>query len=416
MGFETIDAPTGLELSACVQCGLCLPHCPTFRLTGKESASPRGRLSAMRAVLEGVAEIDDAFDEVISFCLGCRACEAVCPGLVKYGRVLEGSRVELVVQRPTVGRRVRRLALGGLLPRRGFIRLGTLMMAVAQRLRLGAILPASLARSLAGLRPLHPSRRSWVGRGAEPAGEPRGTAMLLAGCVMDQWFGPVHDATVALLERAGFRVEVPENQTCCGALAAHDGHAGVARRLAAQNVAAFARADVVVINAAGCSAHVKEYGHLTSGGNELASRTQDVTELVAALIAEGSLPTLPPTGERVAIQDPCHLRHAQRIMAAPRSILRAAGLEPVEIDPDGLCCGAAGIYSLLRPAASADLGRLKAAQVEATGVAAVASANPGCEMQLRANLGPNSTVAHPVEWYHERLMAAEGHRYAATRQ
>ncbi|MEX2279463.1 MAG: (Fe-S)-binding protein [Acidimicrobiia bacterium] len=413
MGYRTIDAPTAPELSACVQCGLCLPHCPTFRLTGKESASPRGRLSAMRAVLEGEAEIDAAFDEAISFCLGCRACESVCPGLVPYGRVLEGARAELVAQRPTPARRVRRFGLGRMLPNRRIVGLGTMAMAVAQRAGAGR-LGGMAGRALTGLRRLEFGRRTWVGRTVDPDGPCRGTAMLVAGCVMDEWFGPVHDATVALLTRAGYRVEVPEAQTCCGALAAHDGHADTARRLAAQNVVAFAEADLVVVDAAGCSAHLKEYAHLASGGAEFSSRVRDVTEVIAALIADGSLPTLEPSGTRVAIQDPCHLRHAQRIVSEPRAILRAAGLEPVEIDPDGLCCGAAGIYTVLRPQASAELGRMKAAQVEAVGVSAVASANPGCEMQLRAALGRDVTVAHPIEWYFERLSTSDADRYAAS--
>lgn len=413
MGYRTVDAPTGSELSACVQCGLCLPYCPTFRLTGKESASPRGRLSAMRAVLEGHAEIDAAFDEAISFCLGCRACEAVCPGLVPYGRLLEGARTEIVAARPTTFRRVRQFGLGRMLPSRPLVRLGTGLVAFAQRIRVDR-LGGMAGRALAGLRRLDLTRKSWIGRSADPEGQPRGTAMMLAGCIMDGWFGPVHDATVELLRRAGYRVEVPEAQTCCGALAAHDGHADTARRLAAQNVAAFASADVVVADAAGCSAHLKEYAHLAAGGAEFSNKVRDVTELVAELIADGSLPTLEPTGERVAVQDPCHLRHAQRIVAQPRAILRAAGIEPVEIDPDGLCCGAAGIYSVLRPTASAELGVLKAAQVEASGVAAVASANPGCEMQLRAYLDRNARVAHPIEWYLERLLASEAGRYAAS--
>jgi glycolate oxidase iron-sulfur subunit len=233
---------------------------------------------------------------------------------------------------------------------------------------------------------------------------------------MGDWFGPVHDATVELLTRAGYDVDVPSAQTCCGALAAHDGHADVARRLAAQNIAAMAHADVIVSDAAGCSAHLKEYGHLATGGAEFSAKVKDVTEVVAALIADGSLPTLPPDGKRVAIQDPCHLRHAQRIMAEPRAILRAAGLDAVEIDPDGLCCGAAGIYAMLRPSASAELGERKAAQVGAVGVTSVASANPGCEMQLRAYLDSGTRVAHPIEWYLERLNASENRRYAASVQ
>lgn len=413
-GYRTIDAPTAPELAACVQCGLCLPHCPTFRLTGLETASPRGRLAAMRAVLEGQADITATFDEAMSFCLGCRACEAVCPSLVPYGRVIEGARAELVAQRPTTGRRFRSVLLGRALAFRPLIRLATLGMAIGQRLGFGR-LPGVTGRGLAGMRRLDLRRRRWVGRLVEGAGVQRGTAMLLSGCVMDDWFGSVHDVTVDLLTRAGYRVVVPSAQTCCGALAAHDGHASQARRLAAQNVAAFAGADLVVSDSAGCTAHLKEYGHFASDAENFASKVRDVTEVVADLIADGVLPTLAPTGERVAVQDPCHLRHAQRIFSQPRAILRAAGLEPVEIDPDGLCCGAAGIYSMLRPEASAELGRRKADQVRAVGVAAVASANPGCEMQLRAHLDSDAAIRHPIEWYHERLTAAGTSRYAAAR-
>lgn len=410
-GYRTVDAPTAGELSACVQCGLCLPHCPTFRLTGTESASPRGRLTAMRAVLDDVVEVDAAFDEVISYCLGCRACEAVCPGLVPYGRLLEGARAELTTQRPTAGRRIRRFALGSILPSRSLVRLGSLALAVAQRVGLTR-LPGPTRRVLGGMRRLGLRSASWAGRSADPSGASRGTAVLFTGCVMDAWFPSVHEATVDLLTRAGYRVEAPPTQTCCGALAAHDGHVATARRLARQNVAALASAELVVVDAAGCSAHLKEYGHLLADGAELAGKVRDVTEVVAGLIADGSLPTLPQTGERVAVQDPCHLRHAQRIVAEPRAVLRAAGLTPVEIDPDGLCCGAAGIYTVLRPDASAELGRRKAAQIAAVGVSAVASANPGCEMQLRSMVDPGVEVAHPIEWYRQRLEAAG--RYAAS--
>ena len=406
MGYVTSDAPPALELSSCVQCGLCLPHCPTFRLTGRESASPRGRLVAMKAVLDGDAVIDATFDEAMSFCLQCRACEAVCPGLVPYGRLMEATRAELAVQLPTTRRRVTRLALGSLLPSRPLVRLATFGAAVAQRLPGRSRFPAVARRALDGMRRLDPMRPSWRGRTVEPAAPARGTVAILAGCVVDDWFGPVHDATVDLIVRAGFRVIVPEHQTCCGALAAHDGLADVTRDLAHRNVGAFAGADLVVSDSAGCTAHLKDYGHWADGGDELAAKTRDVTEFVAELITEGVLPELPATGRRVAMQDPCHLRHAQRIVTEPRVIVRAAGMEPVEIDPDGLCCGAAGIYSVMRPGTSAELGRAKAGQIASTGAALVASANPGCEMQLRAHLDEGYQVRHPVEIYHEALLTS----------
>lgn len=411
MGYVTPDAPTPQDLSQCVHCGLCLPYCPTYRLTTLESASPRGRIAAMNAVLTGITTVDEAFDEAISFCLGCRACEAACPSLVPYGRLFEGARTELVAQRPSTGRRVRRLLLGrGLGWRRG-VELATRVASLAQRLPLRSAIPPIARRGLDGLRPLD-RRASWVGRTVEPAGTPRGTVGLLSGCVMDSWFGPVHDATVGLLREAGYRVVVPPSQTCCGALAAHDGHADEARRHVGRNVDAFAGVDLIVSDSAGCTAHLKDYAHWDERATGYGAKVKDATELIAGLIADGSLPTFSPTGEGVAIQDPCHLRHAQRITAEPRRIVAAAGYTPVEIDPDGICCGAAGIYSVLRPGTSAELGTRKADQVRATACRIVASANPGCEMQLRAHLDSGHRIVHPVELYWERLETGLGDRGA----
>lgn len=270
------------------------------------------------------------------------------------------------------------------------------------------MLPGRLRRSFAGLRPLGGGER-WVGRRIEPVGDELGTAALLAGCVMEPWFPQVHEATVGLLRRAGYRVVVPEAQTCCGALAAHDGHAAEAHRMARRNVAAFAGVDLIVADAAGCSAHLKEYGHWAGeAGETMAKRVRDVTEVVADLIDRGRLPRLGTPRGPVAVQDPCHLRHAQRIVDAPRTILRAAGYEPVEIDPDAMCCGAAGTYAILHPQTSLQLGERKANQIRASGSTIVASANPGCEMQLRSLLGAAYRVAHPVELYWEALVEQAG--------
>ncbi len=400
MAYVTSEAPTRRELSACVQCGLCLPHCPTFRLTGRESAGPRGRLMAMSAVLDGVLTVDEAFDDAMSYCLQCRACEAVCPGLVPFGRAMEGARAELDAQRPSTRRSVRKLILGSVLPNRRLIGLATFGASVVQRLRLGRLLPGPIRSPFNGMRSLG-GRQSWVGREALPAQDPIGTIGLLAGCVMDSWFGPVHDATIGVLTAAGYRVTVPEQQTCCGALAAHDGHTAVTRELAETNRNAFADVDLVVSDAAGCTAHLKDYDHWVDGGFQ--AEVRDATELVAELIDTGRLPIVPGERGTVAVQDPCHLRHAQRITTAPRSILSAAGYTPLEIDPDALCCGAAGIYSVLHPDTSQELGARKASQVLGSGAPVVASANPGCEMQLRSHLDGKIAVAHPVELYWRAL-------------
>ncbi len=409
MAWVTPEAPTRSELSACIQCGLCLPQCPTFRLTGMESASPRGRLMVMSAVAGGQAELNDVFDDLMSFCLQCRACEVVCPSMVPFGRAMEGARIEIAAQLPSPLRRLRRLITGRWIGSVRVMRSVTRIARMVQRNVPARWLPRQIKTSIGGLRPLPKKPLSTIGSTfapVEPAGA--GVAAVLAGCVMDPWFAEVHEATVQVLRRSGYRVVVPDGQTCCGALAAHDGDVLGTRRLARQNVKAFVSADLIVTDAAGCGAHLKEYGNWAGdAGVILASKVKDVTEIVAEAIADGRLPHLEVPRGKVAIQDPCHLRHAQRIVEEPRQIVAAAGYEPVEIDEDGMCCGAAGMYSVLQPAASDELGRKKADQVRASGSTLVASANPGCEIQLRGHLGGAYRVAHPVELYWEALQAAD---------
>lgn len=399
MAWVTDLHPTKSELDACVQCGLCLPHCPTFRLTGLETASPRGRLAAMSAVSHGLAEVDQEFADVVGFCLQCRACEPVCPGLVPFGRAMEGARAEVAAQVPDPRRARRHRLLRRVLVSRSWRRSLTAGAALAQRARLGGVMPGPLRLGLRGLRRLPMRPPEVLGGTWEPSGPVRATAALLAGCVMEPWFDPVHRAVIELLTLGGYRVTVPSGQTCCGALAAHDGAAQLARELAEVNRAAFQSFDLIVADAAGCSAHLKEYEHWTDGGEQVASRARDAVEVVAALIDEGLLRRRQPTGDLVAVQDPCHLRHAQRLVEAPRKIVEAAGYSVVDLDEGGFCCGAAGLYSLVQPEASARLGAAKAEQVAKSGARIVASANPGCEMQLRSHLDQSITIAHPIELY-----------------
>jgi glycolate oxidase iron-sulfur subunit len=357
----------------------------------------------MSAVAAGIVEVDETFASIIDFCLGCRACEPVCPGLVPFGRTLEGARAEIAAQLPGSGRR--KWLLGRAIGSRALLRAASTLLSAAQAMGLTRLAPGRYRRLTAGLRHLRGRPRPAVGH-VGGTGE-AGTVGLLAGCVQDQWFRPVNQAAIALMEMAGYRVEVPPSQTCCGALAAHDGKAEGARRFAERNREAFAGYELVVATAAGCSAHLAGYAHWTTGGDGVASRAADITQVVARAIEEGRLPTLPPGQGPIAVQDPCHLRHAQRETEAPRTILRAAGYEAIEIDEAGMCCGAAGLYSVLQPEASHRLGNQKADQVRSTGVNRVASANPGCEMQLRSHLGEGYEIAHPIEWYLTALVAED---------
>lgn len=395
MPWATSHHPTQVELDACVQCGLCLPVCPTFRLTGRETASPRGRIHAMAAVDQNIVEVDEGFASILDFCLGCRACEPVCPGLVPYGRMLEGSRAEIVAQVPdraTAGRWLVGSALGSRLLRR----MSGWALILAQTLHLTGLAPGRFQSVVSGA-------RDQTGRGKSVVGHTslrseRGSIGLLAGCIQDEWFRPVNEVAVKLLERAGYGVSVPAKQTCCGALAAHDGHVDAAEALESQNRSALDGYDMVVATAAGCSAHLADYSW-----NGRVPETADITVVVARAIEAGYLPLLDPTGEKIAIQDPCHLRHAQRVVDEPRLILEAAGYEVVEVDPTAMCCGAAGMYTVHQPEASAKLGETKAREVVATGASKVASANPGCEMQLRFHLDAGFDIRHPVEWYAQAI-------------
>ena len=401
MAWVTDWAPTSDELRICIDCGLCLPACPTFRLTGDESASPRGRIAAMRAIDTGLSPIDARFGEIMDLCLQCRACETACPSLVPFGRMMAGARSEVAAANPDAAAIGRRVVFGRLIGNRSLVALASWGVGLMQRMPLAAA-TRDILRKTESLRTVPLPVPTTAGREWLPDGQPAGTVAFLAGCVMDAWFSDTHLAVIQVLRSAGFRVVVPVRQTCCGALAAHEGATYDAARMAAQNVAAFAEYDRIVVDSAGCSAHMKGYGHLTDDGADLAGTVFDATEFVASLIAEGLLPAV-EGDEPIAVQDPCHLRHAQRIIEEPRAILRAAGYRPVEIDPHGMCCGAAGAYQLSHPEVSRELGLIKADQIAATGLTCVASPNPGCEMQLKTYLGPRYEVVHPIELYWQAI-------------
>lgn len=401
MTWVTDWAPKADELSSCIDCGLCLPACPTFRLSGDESASPRGRIAAMRTVDRGLAPIDERFAEIMDLCLQCRACETACPSLVPFGRLMEGARGEIAAHRPNAPAIGRRVVFGRLIGSRVFVALVSWLVAIAQRTGFSQTGPGPI-RMAGALRAVPIPVPTTAGGEWLPDGPAVGTVALLSGCVMDAWYSKTHSAVIQVLRTAGYRVVAPANQTCCGALAAHEGAAYDAARMAERNVAAFEGDDRIVVDSAGCSAHMKGYGHWADGGAALADRVVDANEFIAQLIEDGALPTV-DGGEPIAIQDPCHLRHAQRIVGAPRAILRAAGYNPVEIDPAGMCCGAAGAYQFSYPDVADQLGQVKAEQVAATGLKLVASPNPGCEMQLKTHLGDGYQISHPIEVYWQEI-------------
>jgi glycolate oxidase iron-sulfur subunit len=382
-----LEAPADSDLDACVACGLCLPHCPTYRLSGEESMSPRGRIAAMRAVGDGAAPIDDTFADFMDRCLVCRACEDVCPSHVPFGRLMEAARVQIEPRRPAATRAVRRFGLQGLLPRKKLLWLAAAVQPLLRPLmpaRIGALTPrpSALFSRLPTL--VEPP----------PGVEVRGTVGLLRGCVQDRWFRDVNLASIRVLTASGWRVRTPRGQSCCGALPAHNGRVRTGHALAARNAEVFSGVDHVVVNAAGCAAHLSE---LPEGGR--------VREITAFLAEEGLGANISPLAGsepvRVAYHDACHALRVLKIRDEPRSLLRMIpGLELAEIAGGDQCCGAAGIYNVTQPELSGALRRQKAEAVRETGATTIASANPGCTLQLIAGLkelGVTGEVLHPIQ-------------------
>ena len=393
--FPGREAPADADLASCVACGLCLPHCPTYRLTGEESASPRGRIAAMREVADGRGVVDDTFASFMDLCLSCRACEDVCPSHVPFGRMMEAAREQVEPLRSRRARLVRWLGLEVALPRRKLLWLAAALQPLAR-----PFLPRRV-------RAMVPSRSALFHRlpAVTPAvGEERGTVAVLSGCVQDRWFREVNLATIRVLSRNGWRVTVPRSQVCCGALSAHNGRLETARALAKRNARAFAGADHVIVNAAGCGAHMAD---------AIGDEALPVRDLMAFLAEEGLREPAggaPSTGRApsaggaptiVAHHDACHALRVLKVHDQPRTLLGTIpGIEVVDLEHGDRCCGAAGLYNVTQPEMSGELRRQKAEAVAASGATIVASANPGCTMQLVAGLrelGLDVEVVHPVQ-------------------
>jgi glycolate oxidase iron-sulfur subunit len=407
--FDAIDPPDWESILDCVHCGICLPACPTYRVLGQEMDSPRGRLYLMRAAGEGRIGLTENFVTHMDRCLGCRGCESVCPSGVPFGRLLEQVRgqIERKVERP-LGRRLLGRMVLGTFPERGRLArmLGLLRLyqrSGLQRLVRGARLLAPFPR-LAAMERLLPRIEATSGATLparlDPAGPSRGTVALLGGCVQALLFPEVNAASARLLARAGYTVVMPPAQGCCGALHLHCGDRDAARRLARANVAAFAGADRIVTNAAGCGTALRDYGHLLPddpAAAAVAGRVRDVTELLADALPEPRH----PIELTVTYHEPCHLAHGQRVRESPRTLLRAIpGLRLVELAESDLCCGSAGVYNLLEPEIAGRLLGKKLDRIAETGADVVVSGNPGCLLQLRMGLAERGLAIrahHPVE-------------------
>jgi glycolate dehydrogenase iron-sulfur subunit len=380
--------------SDCVHCGFCLPTCPTYVLWREEMDSPRGRIHLMDARLDGTIALTTTVAQHFDRCLGCMACVSSCPSGVRYDRLIEATRaaVEDEVERP-LGDRLVRGVLFRLLPHSGRMRAALRIAPLGRR--------APLPRRL---RPLAEIAPRWRGRGEVPAVTPaqgprRARVGLLTGCVQSAVFPDVNAATARVLAADGFEVVAPP-QGCCGALSIHAGRLEEGKAFARQLIDAFDDVDLVVVNTSGCGSHLKEIGWVLGDehAESFAAKVRDVGELLGATTPRAARHPLPMT---IALQDSCHLRHAQKLPLSSRaSLARIPGLEVVEPAEQDLCCGSAGIYNVVQAEAARELGDRKARHVLATGAQAYASANPGCLVQVSAALHRAKQplpALHPIE-------------------
>lgn len=378
------------DLATCVHCGLCLDACPTFRATGLETESPRGRIYLMTQWKRSTLPFTEDQVGHIDLCLGCRTCEAVCPSGVPYGRIIEAGRAEVErLRRPTLKRWAAKTALRQLLAHPRRLRAFGAVTRVAQAAHL-----TSVVRSGRQLPRLRTAFRAPAGNVAPAIGERKHRVAFLVGCVMPILYPQSHQAAVRLLQLAGCEVWFPRDERCCGALFAHNGDLEVAERLRDDNTRTYLAGnfDALVIDSAGCGAHLKDFYP------ELKGRVKDLTEW----LMEVGLPE--PQREvkmRVSYQDACHLAHAQRIRKPPRELIRAVpGVQLIEMRHADICCGAAGLYSTLEPAMSNRILQEKLDDLLGTRTDMVVTANPGCQMQLEAGLrgrGSSMRVEHIAE-------------------
>ena len=401
----------------CVHCGLCTASCPTYVETGDENDSPRGRIYLMRAVADGRLGLSPEVRGHLDLCLDCRACESACPSGVQYGRIIEPFKVAIARATPPAERTslLQRLILHHLFPSSGRVKLALAPARLLQRLGilefaeaagLTRLLPPTLRRMQAMLPRLGRSAAS-LPEVLPPIGPKRARVALFLGCVADAMFPETNAATARILQRNGCEVVIPRAQVCCGAIHYHSGAEEPAVALARKNLAAFDpdQFDAIVVNAAGCGAMLKDYGHLLhDAGPEhdqarrFVAKVKDVSEFLVSL---GAVPPTHPVPTTVTYHDACHLCHAQQIRTQPRQLLEMIpGLKLVPLEESELCCGAAGTYNLTQPDMSQRLGRRKADNIVAAGAQTVVTGNIGCILQIARQLkerGSAIKVEHPID-------------------
>ena len=420
-GFDSQHPPEQKLIDTCVHCGFCLSTCPSYRVIGKEMDSPRGRIYLMDAINNGEASIGEATAQHFDSCLGCLACVTTCPSGVQYDKLIAATRPQVERNYPrSLPDRLLRSLIFNLFPYPGRLRPFLVFLYLYQKLGL-----QKLVRSTGLLKKVFPrlaamdailpqvtldSFRDNFPDVIPAQGKKRYRVGVILGCVQRLFFSPVNEATVRVLTANGCEVVIPKTQGCCAALPEHQGQREQAQALARQMIDSFAGTDVdfVIINAAGCGHTLKEYEHILEDdleyrekAKEFAAKVKDAQEFLAEVGLTAKLSPLTDEPLTMVYQDACHLLHGQKISVQPRQLLRQIPnvklREPIDA---ALCCGSAGVYNMLQPEVADELGKQKVENLLNTGAQLIASANPGCSLQIKKHLrlqGKEIILMHPME-------------------
>ena len=420
-GFDDHHPPEPKLIDTCVHCGFCLATCPSYRVIGKEMDSPRGRIYLMDAINKGEIPLNTATVQHFDSCLGCLACVTTCPSGVQYDKLLIATRPQIERNYPrSLPERLYRQLIFSLFPYPNRLRPMLALLVVYEKLGLQKLVRSTgllkwVSPQLAAMEAILPKIPRDAFRDTLPTlilaqGKKRYRVGVILGCVQRLFFSKVNDATVRVLTANGCEVVIPKSQGCCAALPEHQGQEEQAKALARQMIDSFEGTDVdaVIINSAGCGHTLKNYGHILQDdpeyrqkAKEFAASVKDVQEFLATVGLTASLSPLAEQPLTLVYQDACHLLHGQKISVQPRLLLRQIpGVKLREPMDAALCCGSAGVYNMLQPEVADELGQQKVQNLLDTGADLIASANPGCTLQISKHLGLQGkkiSIMHPME-------------------
>ncbi|GAA0492818.1 (Fe-S)-binding protein [Salinibacillus aidingensis] len=419
------------ELLNCMKCGFCLPSCPTYIETGEDEAhSPRGRIALMKGVVDGDIEPDEEVKKSLDMCLGCRACEPVCPSGVQYGQLLEEAR-DIIYQNqktPLLKRMIRKIAFKGLFPKpKRLRRLAGLLrfyqkfkiQKLVHKFKLTKILPSAF-RLMEKSLPMVPKMKTAKDRYEVlmPLSSNKKRVAFFTGCLMDSLFLSTNQSTIKLLQYAGCEVVIPNNQICCGALHGHSGEKQQAKEMAKKNIEAFEHlnVDYIITNAGGCGAFLNDYHHLLKNEEDWKDRAasfdrkiKDISSLLIELGFHKQPLELPQ--QVVTYQDSCHLKNGQHTFMEPRQLLQSIqGADYVEMKDASRCCGSAGIYNLVQTEMSMQILDYKMKRTQETQANVIVTANPGCLLQMKMGI-EKERMAHQMRAVHIVDYLLEAYEY-----